>query len=131
MALAQREFPEFETAQTEVDSCGPGNVLLAKLEYENITELFSVCGEFNQSRTVVAKRVIGMVKSYQKYAAPVWRFLADQLLLPMALGAGGKFLTVSPSQHTETNIAVIRKFMNVQIDVNNLQNGQHIIEVKK
>lgn len=131
VALAQREFPEFETAQTEVDSCGPGNVLLAKLEYENITELFSVCGEFNQSRTVVAKRVIGMVKSYQKYAAPVWRFLVDQLLLPMALGAGGKFLTVSPSQHTETNIAVIRKFMNVQIDVNNLQNGQHIIEVKK
>ena len=37
VALAQREFPEFETAQTEVDSCGPGNVLLAKLEYENIT----------------------------------------------------------------------------------------------
>ena len=114
-----------------VDSSGPGNVMFAELEFEHITELFSVCGDFDISRREVGMRVARMVRCYRALRVPVWRFLADQLLLPMALGAGGRFLTASPSRHTETNLAVIGKFLDVEIKLENRGRGQYCIEVKK
>lgn len=114
-----------------VKSPGPGNVLYAQMEYENITELFSVCGAFNVSRREVGERVAGMVNKYLALNVPVGRFLADQLLLPMAIGAGGKYLTPPPSKHTQTNIEVIRTFLNTDIELENRKNETYVIEVKK
>lgn len=37
--------------------------------------------------------------------------LADQLLLPLALGAGGEFRAVNASLHTTTNIDTIERFL--------------------
>ena len=101
------------------------------MEYENITELFSVCGAFNVSRREVGERVAGMVNKYLALNVPVGRFLADQLLLPMAIGAGGKYLTPPPSKHTQTNIEVIRTFLNTDIELENRKNETYVIEVKK
>lgn len=44
--------------------------------------------------------------------------LADQLLLPMSVGGGGTFTTLTPSLHTRTNAEVIRMFgvANVRIE---------------
>ena len=102
-----------------------------ELVRKNITELFSVCGEFEVSRKTVAERVADMARNYLESGAVVGRFLADQLLLPMALGQGGKFLTLPPSLHAKTNAAVIRKFLQAEIEMNNPENGTFIIEVKK
>ena len=77
------------------------------------------------------ERVAGMVRRYRELEVPVWRFLADQLLLPMAIGAGGKYLTVPPSRHSQTNLEVIRKFLDIEIKLENRKNGQYCIEVKK
>ena len=101
------------------------------MNFGHITELFSVCGEFEVSRKTVAERVADMAKKYLESGAAVGRFLADQLLLPMALREGGKFLTQPPSLHAKTNAAVIRKFLETEIEMNNLENGTFIIEVKK
>ena len=114
-----------------VESPGPGNVLYAQMEYENITELFSICGAFNVSRREVGERVAGMLNKYLELNVPVGRFLADQLLLPMAIGAGGKYLTSPPTKHSQTNIEVIRKFLNTDIKLENNENGTYIIEVNK
>ena len=121
----------FTSESRMVDSSGPGNVMFAELEFEHITELFSVCGDFDISRREVGMRVARMVRCYRALRVPVWRFLADQLLLPMALGAGGRFLTASPSRHTETNLAVIGKFLDAEIKLENRGRGQYCIEVKK
>ena len=130
--LAALDRPDgFETESREVDSPGPGNVMFAELEFEHVTELFSVCGDFDLSRKAVGERVAGMVNRYRALSAPVWRFLADQLLLPMAIGAGGAYLTCPPGRHTQTNIEVIRKFLEIGITVENRQNGQYRIEVKQ
>jgi len=72
-----------------------------------------------------------MVNNYLASGVPVWRFLADQLLLPLAAGAGGNYLTGPLSLHTRTNIEVIGMFLDVGIELENKQNGQYIIKVKK
>jgi RNA 3'-terminal phosphate cyclase (ATP) len=41
--------------------------------------------------------------------------LADQLLIPMALGRGGSFRTLEPTAHTLTNADVIRRFLEIPI----------------
>ena len=124
-------LPELSSEIREADSPGPGNVLFAEMNFGHITELFSVCGEFEVSRKTVAERVADMARKYLQSGVSVGRFLADQLLLPMALGRGGKFLTLPPSLHMKTNAEIIRKFLEVGIEMNNLKNGTFIIEVKK
>ena len=130
-----REMADLPDAAGEIDdrdSAGPGNALYIEIESEHATELFGVCGDVTLSRRHVAKRAAGMAAHYRQEEVPVWRFLADQLLLPMALGAGGRFRTVPPTPHTQTNAAVIGRFLpEVGIEMKNLQNGQYIIEVKK
>lgn len=131
--LCRKQLPgvDFRTKRLNADSPGPGNALFARLDSENITELFGVCGSFGVSRSQVSERVAGMVKKYLSTPAPVGRYLADQLLLPMALGAGGRFLTLPVSQHTTTNSEVIRRFLDVGIGIANNENGTFTIEVKK
>lgn len=120
---------QFRTRVREVESVGPGNVLLAILDFEEITEIFSICGDYGVTRKKVADRVAGMLQKYLKSSAPVGRFLADQLLLPMAIGAGGAFKTLAPTLHTTTNIEMIRKFLDVRIGLENLNDGTYIIDV--
>ena len=48
--------------------------------------------------------------------------LADQLLLPMALMGGGVFTATDMTQHTRTNIDIIRRFLDV--DITATQNGR-------
>ncbi|MBQ6598453.1 MAG: RNA 3'-terminal phosphate cyclase [Lentisphaeria bacterium] len=122
---------DWKTEILEADSPGPGNVVYLELVRKNITELFSVCGEFEVSRKTVAERVADMARKYLQSGVAVGRCLADQLLLPMALLQGGKFLNLPPSLHTKTNAAVIQKFLETEIEMNNLENGTFIIEVKK
>ena len=46
---------------------------------------------------------------------PVGEHLADQLLLPLALGKGGRFLTTRPSLHTLTQVDTLRAFVPVEM----------------
>lgn len=60
----------------------------------------------------------------------VGEHLADQLLLPMAILKGGRFSTLPLSRHTQTNIEIIRKFLSVDISVQEGERRVHNIEVK-
>ncbi|MGK6354356.1 RNA 3'-terminal phosphate cyclase [Sphingomonas sp. DT-207] len=53
-----------------------------------------------------AHRMSGFLAS-DAFAGP---YLADQLLLPLALAGGGSFTTVKPSQHSRTAAEVIERF---------------------
>ncbi len=54
---------------------------------------------------------------YLAAGVPIGRHLADQLLLPMALGNGGVFRTVKPSGHTWTHVELLRSFLGADIQV--------------
>jgi len=59
----------------------------------------------------------------------VGEHLADQLLLPLVLGAGGQFKTLSPSLHFLTNIQVIEQFLGPKITVNSSEKNTVIVSV--
>jgi RNA 3'-terminal phosphate cyclase (ATP) len=103
------------SARAEKRADGTGNVLLLRLGFENVTEVAVAFGRTRVPAETVADEAVQAVLNYIADSAPVGGHLADQLLLPMALGAGGRFVTGKPSSHTLTNIQVIRQFLDVPI----------------
>jgi RNA 3'-terminal phosphate cyclase (ATP) len=97
------------------ESHGPGNVLIIEMEFETVTEMFTGFGERGVSAEEVAKKACQQARDYLASGAPVGKYLADQLLLPLAMAGKGTFLTMSPSRHTLTNIEVIRTFLDINI----------------
>ncbi len=111
------------------NSQGPGNILTLEIESENITEVFTGFGEKGTSAEKVANRAVKSVLEYLASNVPVGRYLADQLLIPMALAGGGKFRTLSPTRHTKTNVEIIKKFLDVEIAVIEYDRNQWEIEI--
>jgi RNA 3'-terminal phosphate cyclase (ATP) len=95
-------------------SQGPGNVLLVTLEHVNVTNVFAGFGEKSVSAESVAKAVVGRVRRYIASGAVADEYLADQLLVPMALAGGGAFTLDKLSQHALTNAAIIERFLAVK-----------------
>jgi len=97
---------------------GPGNVILIDVETDALTAVFTAFGQRGVRAERVAQLVSQQALEYLAADAPVGRHLADQLLLPMAIGAGGSFRTLSPvDDHTTTNAALLRDWLGVSIDV--------------
>lgn len=90
---------------------GPGNALLAGIESEHVTELITGFGERGVSAESVAAQVVEGARRYLAAGVPVGEHLADQLLLPIALGAGGVFRTLRPSQHCVTQLRLLEVFL--------------------
>jgi RNA 3'-terminal phosphate cyclase (ATP) len=124
--IAERELAvvartlAFRSEETEVEvvegAQGPGNVVLIELESTHVTEVFSGFGERGLPAETVAERAAAEARAYLEAGAPVGPYLADQLLVPLAL-AGGVYRTSTPSRHTTTNVDVIRRFLDVRIAI--------------
>ncbi len=99
------------------NSPGPGNALLAFVESENVTEVFTAFGERGVSAEDIAKKLAPEVTRYLTAGVPIGEHLADQLVLPMALGCGGVVRTVALTEHCRTQIDLARLFLDTQITV--------------
>ena len=108
---------------------GPGNALLLTIEHEHVSEVMMALGEKGVSSENVAKKLMQAARAYQNSTASVGEYLADQLLLPMALGAGGTFSSVAISEHFRTNVAVIQQFLKRQITVKTLSDSYHEVVI--
>lgn len=115
--------------RVEKEAAGPGNCVLATLAYEQVAEVVTSVGRRGVSAEQVAEEAAAEALAWRDSGAPVGVHLADQLLLPMALGAGGRFVTVEPSSHTLTNMAVIRMFLDVPLDAVRLEDGRWLVTV--
>jgi RNA 3'-terminal phosphate cyclase (ATP) len=109
------------------DSPGPGNVLMIELESANVTELFTGFGERGVRAETVATRVLDSALRYADADVPIGENLADQLMLPLGIGAyqgtgGGAFRTLALSQHSMTHIQVLKAFLDIKIHVQ--ENGR-------
>ncbi|MCI0602261.1 RNA 3'-terminal phosphate cyclase [bacterium] len=116
----------------EVKDCpGPGNILMTELESENITEVFTSFGEKGVLAEAVAGRALEETTKYLKAGVPVGSHLADQLLLPFAMAGSGAFVTLPLSRHSTTNIEVIRKFLDVDIQVERAENRNCFVRISR
>ncbi|MPQ71830.1 RNA 3'-terminal phosphate cyclase, partial [Pseudomonas sp. MWU12-2323] len=95
---------------------GPGNVLLLEYVFEQVTEVFSAFGQVLLRAEKVADTAINQAADWLRSDAAVAEHLAVQLLLPMALAGGGSFTTPRMTEHLHSNIAVIERFLPVNIE---------------
>jgi len=91
------------------------NLLSRSLFSANTESLQNRFGEKGVAAESVASKVVKAVRAYLAGNAAVGPFLADQLLLPMALAGGGSFTTTGWSLHAATNAEVIQRFLSVNI----------------
>jgi RNA 3'-terminal phosphate cyclase (ATP) len=111
------------------ESAGPGNVVMVEIESEQVTELFTGFGEVGVSAEAVAERVVREVRRYLAAKAAVGEYLADQILIPMALAGGGSFSTMTLSKHSVTNMEVIGRFLETKFSVQPLTGEAVRVEV--
>ena len=118
LEVAARRLPLTASARRDLSAgFGPGNALVLKASYANVTEVVVGLGEHGLSAESVAENACRELRSYLAHGAPVGEHLSDQLLLPMLLAGGGSFVTGRPSSHLETNAAVIHAFGAAQVTV--------------
>ncbi|MEM8495422.1 MAG: RNA 3'-terminal phosphate cyclase [Planctomycetota bacterium] len=102
---------------------GPGNLVTLEVESAGVDggpgvcEVFTGFGEVGRKAEAVANRAVHQAQRYLKSPAPVGEYLADQLLLPMAIAGGGSYLAQTMSRHTRTHLDLVRHFLDVRIAV--------------
>jgi RNA 3'-terminal phosphate cyclase (ATP) len=114
-------------------SHGPGNIVFIELESEQVTEVFTGFGQIGVRAEAVATRALDDARAYQVAGVPVGKYLADQLMLPLGIGAhfgagGGSFRTMALSLHATTHIEVLHRFL--ELDTNVEQTGRDDFVVK-
>lgn len=111
------------------DVVGPGNVLLIEIGSEHVTEVFSGFGSRGTSAEQVAENAVRAVSKYLATDVPVGEYLADQLLLPLALAGRGSFRTLPLSLHATTHIELIRKFLEVRVTAESGGDAAHFVRI--
>lgn len=100
----------------EVSNCrGQGNYIAIHVNRGPIVETITAIGGKGIRAEEVADSAANETEKYLNNGAPVGEHLADQLLIPLALAGGGSYVTGELTEHTRTNITVIKKFLDVEI----------------
>lgn len=118
-----------ELVRQIVSSPGQGNIVSVRLHMENTSAVFEAVGERNLTAERVAGRAVKAMKNYLHSGAAVCSHLADQLLLPLVLGCGGKFSTMAPTEHLRTNIAVITQMLPATILLQPMDDGVWYVDI--
>ena len=110
---------------------GAGNVAMIEIAREALTEIFTAFGARGVTAEIVAQRVVEEAQKYLAANVPVGQHLADQLLLPMAIAGAGSFLTLPLTLHAQTNIAVLRQFLEVEVSVEEVNERQVLVRIER
>jgi len=121
--LRQEGFqPEIEIA--EAPSPGQGTFVFLLAEWEGSLAGFTAYGRRGKPAEAVAEEAVRSFLEYQASGAALDQYLADQLVLPIALASGtSAFSTSKITQHLLTNIWVTEQFMGTRFTVEG-QEGQ-------
>ena len=121
--LLQSELDIKNIEHVEVtDSAGPGNCVVIKICSSSRTVVFTAFGMKGKPSEEVVGEVAKLASDFLESGAAIDRFLADQLLIYIALSKAGCYTTNELSTHLQTNVEVIKKFLPVDFSVQ--QQGQ-------
>ncbi|MBB6560916.1 RNA 3'-terminal phosphate cyclase (ATP) [Acidovorax soli] len=113
---------------------GPGNAVMATLEYAQVTEVFCQFGERGLSAETVARKLAEEVRAYERSTAATGPHLADQWMLPLALavwrtGQEARYTASELTDHTRTNAAVISAGLPVRVTTEPRDDGAILVRV--
>lgn len=131
VAASELGIPVSQTEARMVESHGPGNLVLVRVVMTDGVAVFTSLGARGLPLEQVARDAARQARHFLASPARVEGHLQDQMLLPLATGAGGTFSTVEPTEHTRTNAEVIRRFLPVSIVMDERGKDDWIIEVRR
>jgi RNA 3'-terminal phosphate cyclase (ATP) len=115
------ERMSWSTADGEIvvrdDATGPGNYVAVIVRFERVTEVVVALGERARTSEHVAGLAVTDVRAYLRTAAPVSEHLCDQLLVPLALTAGGELVATRWSKHAESQRELLRLWFEQDVSV--------------
>ncbi|RVU45817.1 RNA 3'-terminal phosphate cyclase [Lujinxingia sediminis] len=98
-------------------SPGPGNALIATLNFEHVSEVFFIPGQKGVSAEAVAERLADELRTYLGHDAPVGEHLTDQLLVVLAALGRGRFRCGPLSSHARTQLELLPRFTGREFEV--------------
>ncbi|MHC4442132.1 MAG: RNA 3'-terminal phosphate cyclase [Planctomycetota bacterium] len=109
---------------------GPGNVVMIEVICENLTELFTGFGQKGVKAETVAEDVLQIYQRYQNVEVPVGEYLADQIMLLLAIAGAGIFVTLPVTTHSTTHSQLIQQFLNLDVSLKELAPDRCQVQIK-
>jgi RNA 3'-terminal phosphate cyclase (ATP) len=113
-----------------ISAAGAGNAVHVRIDCAHVSTVFVGFGMQGVPAETVASRLAVQVERYLSANVVLDTYLADQLLLPLALAGGGRFTTLKPSAHTDTNAAVVRTLLPVDYQAHELGSDRWSITIR-
>ncbi len=111
---------------------GQGTMLLLVAEFEHSQCCYYGLGAIGKRAETVADEAVDGLFDFLKTDGVVDEFLADQLLLPLALSKGSsEFITPRVTTHLMTNVEVIEKFLPVKIEIEDMGQGGGVVSIAR
>jgi len=108
------------------DSESPGNFVEAIVRHEQVTEVVTSIGERERSAEKVGNACADAMQRYLRATAPVGEHLLDQLLVPLALTAGGELRAIRWTPHAEAQRELLRTWFGRDIEVARREDGVYV-----
>jgi RNA 3'-terminal phosphate cyclase (ATP) len=123
-AVARLEGLDSEIEVVQLEAASPGSVLVLLAEFENSRACFFALGKRGKRAERVADEAVDELQHFLRGEGAVDPYLADQLVVPLALAEGAsEFTTSRLSRHLATNAAVVRRFLPVEIRLEETETG--------
>jgi RNA 3'-terminal phosphate cyclase (ATP) len=109
---------------------GSGNAVIIEVRRGGWTSVFSEVGELGRKAEKVAAQTARQALRFVQAEVPVCEHLADQLVIPLALAGGGRFMTQKPgTAHLQTCLAVAELFTGLRVRLKSINHKLHLVEI--
>lgn len=121
---------ELEIEVRELAARSPGTMLLLAAEFEQSQSCCVALGERGKPAERVAEEAADELLSFLDGDAAIDPYLADQLILPLAVAKGKSALrTAKVTGHLLTSAAVVKAFLPAQIEIQGQPDGPGLIRI--
>jgi RNA 3'-terminal phosphate cyclase (ATP) len=130
-ALLSTSAPAISIRAEDVSAASPGAGVFLTAEYDRVASGFNAFGARGKSSETVAAEAAGALLSHLTSGAALDRHLADQALLPLALGcAPSTFTCEGVTRHLETNAWLIGQFGLADVLIERRAGGPALVSVR-
>ena len=112
-------------------SPGRGTLLLLLAHYENTQCCFYALGEKGKPAEQVADQAVDQLQAFEATGGAIDSYLADQMILPLALANGiSRLHTSRISTHLITNAVIVQRFLPVEISIHGKPGESGAVEIR-